>query len=260
MASCFLTDSPALLSCEHGGNRVPADYAALFAGQADLLAGHRGFDIGALDVARYLRGRLDLPLIAATTTRLLVDLNRSPNHPRLFSELTRRLPRAERERILARHYRPYRERITHWLVQHAGRRSPAIHVSVHSFTASLNGRERRCDVGLLYDPARPLEVAFCREWQQRLRVVAPEFNVRRNYPYQGVSDGLVTWLRRRLDDRAYAGIELEVNQALVLRGGSAWRRLRRALVASWPLESVSRRRAAGARPRGGRRQPAGTRR
>ena len=31
-----------LLTCEHGGNRVPEEFRALFAGQETLLAGHRG--------------------------------------------------------------------------------------------------------------------------------------------------------------------------------------------------------------------------
>jgi hypothetical protein len=36
-----------LVSCEHGGNRVPARYVALFEGAADVLATHRGYDLGA---------------------------------------------------------------------------------------------------------------------------------------------------------------------------------------------------------------------
>ena len=67
-----------LVSCEHGGNRVPKAYAPLFAGAADVLATHRGFDIGALEVARAFGRRLGVTPFTATTTRLVVDLNRSP--------------------------------------------------------------------------------------------------------------------------------------------------------------------------------------
>jgi hypothetical protein len=56
-----------------------------------------------------------------------------------------------------------------------------------------------------------------------VRVAAPELVLRRNYPYRGTSDGLVTYLRRRHGDRAYAGVELEVNQKHV--GGRGWRAL-----------------------------------
>src|SRR5688572_18373600 len=64
-----------LVSCEHGGNRVPAAYAPLFADAADVLATHRGYDLGALEVARAFGRRLGVTPVTATTTRLVVDLN-----------------------------------------------------------------------------------------------------------------------------------------------------------------------------------------
>ncbi len=223
-----------LLTCEHGGNRVPARYAPLFAGRRRLLASHRALDLGALAAARALRQRLGVPLIAATTTRLLVDLNRSPGHRRWFSEITRELPKAERQRIVARHYEPYRarvrERLSGWIA--SGR--VALHVSVHSFTPRLDGERRRCDIGLLYDPARPLEVAWADAWARALRTRAPSLVVRRNYPYRGIADGLVTRLRRELPRRAYAGIELEINQAWTRRSPADWRRLMADLAATLP--------------------------
>lgn len=223
-----------LLSCEHGGNRVPAAYRELFAGQAALLATHRGYDIGALAAARHLRDAWGAPLVAATTTRLLVDLNRSPGHHRRFSEFTRSLPAAERARILARHYAPYRDDVAARVAAAvaAGRR--VWHVSVHSFVAALDGQERGCDVGLLYDPSRPMERRLGRDWQAGLRRHAPGLRVRRNFPYRGVADGLVTALRRQFGPRQYAGLELELNQALAEAGGAPWRQLLAALAASLP--------------------------
>ena len=47
--------------------------------------------------------------------------------------------------------------------------------------------------------------------------------LRRNYPYRGVSDALVTHLRRRYGSRGYVGMELEVNQKHV--GSRGWRAL-----------------------------------
>jgi predicted N-formylglutamate amidohydrolase len=43
-----------LLTCEHGDNRIPREYAALFEGTKDVIASHRGWDPGALDCARSL--------------------------------------------------------------------------------------------------------------------------------------------------------------------------------------------------------------
>ena len=43
-----------LVTCEHGGNRVPKEYRRLFAGWEPVLASHRGYDPGALTLAREL--------------------------------------------------------------------------------------------------------------------------------------------------------------------------------------------------------------
>jgi predicted N-formylglutamate amidohydrolase len=86
---------------------------------------------------------------------------------------------------------------------------------VHSFTPVLGGEVRNADVGLLYDSQRPSEVRACRRWQAALAEIDPSLRVRRNYPYRGAADGLATWLRRRLPDARYAGVELELNQALL---------------------------------------------
>src|SRR5512134_4185335 len=93
-----------LVSCEHGGNRVPAEYAALFAGAHDVLATHRGFDLGAAAVARAFGRQLGVEPFTATTTRLVVDLNRSPGNRNLFSAHTRPLPREARSAIVKRYY------------------------------------------------------------------------------------------------------------------------------------------------------------
>ena len=65
-----------IITCEHGGNAVPAAYAALFSGHELLLETHRGWDPGALELAGQMASKFDAPLYAATTTRLLIDLNR----------------------------------------------------------------------------------------------------------------------------------------------------------------------------------------
>ena len=222
------------LSCEHGGNRVPARYARHFAGTGKLLATHRGYDIGSLEAARFLRARLDVPLISATVTRLLVDLNRSPAHPRLFSEITRTLDTETRRQILRRHYQPHRDKVQAMAKAGISASGRVIHLSVHSFTPEMNGHPRHCDIGLLYDPSRHLEAEFCDRWRRRLRSAEPALIVRRNYPYRGVADGLVTYLRRRFDARRYIGVEIEINQALAKKGGPQWKRLLSVLADTLP--------------------------
>ena len=222
-----------VITCEHGGNRIPASYRALFRGKRALLESHRGYDPGALAVARDLARDFAAPLVASTTSRLLVDLNRSIGHPRLFSEAIRASPAGLRAAIVERHYQPYRAKIEGLVMRSVSRGRRVIHLSSHSFTPELDGKVRRADVGLLYDPGRRTEAALCDRWKVSLAALAPQLRVRRNYPYAGKGDGLTSHLRRQFPQASYVGIELEVNQAIVLAAGRRWTALRRTLVDSF---------------------------
>jgi predicted N-formylglutamate amidohydrolase len=201
-----------LLTCEHGGNAVPGKWRPLFEGRRKLLASHRGWDPGALPMARQLARQTGSALVAATTTRLLVDLNRSPHNPAAFSDITRPLPRAAREELLDRYHRPHWDRVRAAL---AGGRGPVVHVAVHSFTPVWHGETRRVGIGLLYDPGRIGERTFAIAWQRRLACLLPGVEIRRNAPYRGDADGLTTGLRREYAEDRYLGIELEMNQRLL---------------------------------------------
>jgi predicted N-formylglutamate amidohydrolase len=208
-----------LLTCEHGGARVPASCRACFVGREGLLRTHRAFDRGALPIARALARELEAPLIAATVSRLVVDLNRSPGHPDLFSAATRGLPPDARERLMVRYYHPHRRRVAAWIAGHAAPDTPVLHVAVHTFAPVLRGLRRNADVGVLYDPARAFEQRLAGAWAAGLRAARPRLAVRLNAPYRGTADGLTRALRKAFANAVYAGIELEVNQRLVGRPG-----------------------------------------
>jgi predicted N-formylglutamate amidohydrolase len=187
-------------------------YASLFAGHDALLASHRGYDPGALSMAKTLARALDAPLVASTTSRLLVELNRSPGRQFRLSPIMHGAPRALRDEVTRDYYVPYRSRVEAFVEREVTAGRSVLHVSSHSFTPVLDGTIRCGDIGLLYDPARPREREFCARWQRRLSEALPGLVVRRNFPYLGRSDGLTSWLRKRFDGDAYVGLELEVNQ------------------------------------------------
>jgi predicted N-formylglutamate amidohydrolase len=221
-----------MVTCEHGGNRVPRRYAGLFRGWERRLATHRGMDFGALLMAREMAKALRAPLVASTVTRLLVDLNRSVGHRDVHSRASGRTSLDERERIVRRHYLPYRAQVEDLVAKAIGRGRRVIHISSHSFTPRLRGEVRRADVALLYDPARPGERGLVARWRAAFKRAAPELRVRRNYPYLGKLDGLTSHLRRRHPPDVYVGVELELNQAMVLGTESRWARLRATVVES----------------------------
>jgi predicted N-formylglutamate amidohydrolase len=224
-----------LITCEHGGNRIPPRYRYLFAGFEALLQTHRGYDAGALALAKEMARVLAAPLFASTTSRLLVDLNRSIGHPHLYSEVTRGAPAGVRGEILESYYLLHRNKVEADIAKAVVRGSRVIHVASHSFTPALGGTVRNADIGLLYDPARSGEAELCRRWQAQLRALAPVLKVRRNYPYAGKSDGLTAYLRRRFPAEVYIGIELEINQKHFFNGGRNWRNVR-----GWVIEALRR--------------------
>lgn len=215
-----------LISCEHGGNRIPPRYRCFFRGHEALLTSHRGYDPGALAMAGDLARALGAPLHFSTTSRLLIDLNRSSGHPKLYSEATRNAPAAIRREILERCYLPYRRQAEAAIAELVAHGHRVIHISSHSFTPELDGTVRNADIGLLYDPSRSGEVELCRRWQGALKTLAPKLRVRRNYPYTGKSDGFTAYLRRRFPAESYVGIELEINQRHTGKRNRGWPVLR----------------------------------
>lgn len=204
-----------LITCEHASCAIPARWQLLFAGHEDVLASHRGWDPGAIELARRLAGHLDAALLVGRASRLLVDLNRSAGHPQRFSEFTRGLAPEEKREIERDWWQP------HWLryrrfIEHASQ--PVVHIACHSFTPVLAGRPRRVDIGLLHDPSRAPETQFCRRLRGQIELRQPDLRVRMNAPYQGRANGLGQQHRRVFSLRRLISVELEVNQALVARG------------------------------------------
>lgn len=209
------TPSVVLVTCEHGGNEVPPEYAPLFRDADAVLASHRGWDPGALGYGLRMATRLSVPLMASTVTRLLVELNRSPDHPDLFSRYTRGLVGNARRRVIERFYLPHRSGVEGFVRRAVDAGERVLHLGAHSFTDVLDGAERAVDVGLLFDPDRACERGVCRGWGETLRAARPGWLVRDNEPYLGTDDGLTTYLRTRFPDGAYAGVEIEVRQGLL---------------------------------------------
>lgn len=221
-----------VITCEHGGNRIPPAYRRYFAPFKSMLQTHRGWDPGALDMARDLARDFHASGVSSTTSRLLVDLNRSMGHPRQFFEATPVDPPSVRAEIVARHYEPYWSEVEALVRDAISQKRRVIHISSHSFTPVLDGEVRTADVGLLYDPARAGEVALCERWKSALRSMDPALRVRRNYPYLGKHDGLTAHLRKRHPPRSYIGIELEISHDTVFGPLPRWKALRKTIIDS----------------------------
>ena len=215
----MLSEQPTLsplklvLTCEHGGRDIPKAFKKYFVG-SEHLETHRGYDLGALDLFNHLQPLANTSFFS-TTSRLVVELNRSIFHKQLFSEYTKPLSKIEKRKIIETHYLPYRISVGHETAKLISSNNTVLHLSIHSFTPELNGQVRHCDIGLLYDSGIEKEKEFCKQLKSEILNQNSNLNVRFNYPYLGKSDGFTTFLRKQFP-KAYLGIEVEVNQKFVM--------------------------------------------
>lgn len=204
-------DEVVVLSCEHGGNTIPAAYEKLFVNAGKSLSSHRGYDIGALELFHLIKNDYVVYKQCATVSRLLVDINRSLHRRTLFSEYTKGLSKGERETILDNYYYAFRKPFEQQIAMLWQQNKTVLHLSVHSFTPVLNGEVRQTDFGILYNPERKQEKQFAQLWKTELNRLLPDYRVRFNYPFRGKPDGHVRYFRDREEEK-YLGIEFEMNQ------------------------------------------------
>ena len=220
--------SPALMiTCEHASNALPDFVLRAFRDSDgipdDVLASHRGYDIGAYNIFSILVKRLKPDFHCSSRfSRLVVDMNRSSTSKSFYSEYTASLPSTVKARMLSV-WEKYREKIESFVagkITASARKKDneaplkVIHLGIHSFTPVMNGVERDADVGILYDPARPTEAKIADTLIKNILERAPWLKIRKNYPYLGKSDGLTTTLRQKFG-ASYAGLEIEINQKLL---------------------------------------------
>jgi len=208
-------------------------YKHLFENHDDVLNTHRGFDIGALNLTMFVTREIQVPVFVYPFTRLLVEINRSEGHRKLFSEFTNKLTNKEKSEIINNFYLPYRINVERQIANAAemtAHQSFVLHVSIHSFTPILNNCERTADIGILYDPASSRESIVAEIWKDEINNYDKSWDVRRNYPYLGKADGFTTYLRKQFGADNYCGIELEVNQKYAENRDTAdWIRLKKTI-------------------------------
>lgn len=229
--------SDVVLVCEHASRHIPPGYNGLGVGAADLQR-HIAWDIGAAEVTRHLSALLDAPAFLATSSRLLIDLNRpldSPSSIVVHSEATAipgnvDLAEAERQRRAAEIFTPFHAAIGACLDarqgQVRGQGRPVRLVSIHSFTPVYLGVARIWHAGVLFDQAK----AFGQAMVERLQ--EPGLNVGANVPYQsGRTEDYAVPIHG--DDRGIPAVLIEIRQDLIgeAAGALAWaERLARVLM------------------------------
>lgn len=151
-----------LISCEHGGNRLPQFAINEVSIPQGVLESHRGYDLGALEIALKLGQAIKVKPIVNKVTRLLIDYNRSLHNQKIWSPYTQNISPKVRGKLIA-DYSQYRKDIESNILK------STVHLSVHSFTPVMNGEKRNCEFALLYDPARKAEKKLAFQIKSKLK-------------------------------------------------------------------------------------------
>ena len=208
-----------VVSCEHASPELPPSFQSLGLSASDLLS-HSSWDEGAAVVAKEVAAAFGVFPYLGGWSRVLADLNRSPENEQSVPETSfglyvpgnYRLSSRDRAERLRRYHRPYREVVRRAVRDVIDKGDVCLHLAVHSFTDEIDGVPRDGEAGVLYDPEHPLEARFA---EKMLFVMRGLLDTRPNYPYLGTADALSTTLRKEMPPELYAGVEIELSHGLV---------------------------------------------
>ena len=150
----------------------------------EVLNSHRGWDIGAEEVARHLAERLDATLVLQRYSRLVIDANRPPVDASSIPEVSdgeiilgnRDLSAAQRNARIDEIFAPMDSAVRQMF--RAKERRYAF--SIHSFTRVLGGDVRPWHAGFLSRTRRD----FARRLMDEISTHAPDLVLAVNQPYQ----------------------------------------------------------------------------
>jgi predicted N-formylglutamate amidohydrolase len=218
-------DAGLVLLCDHASNALPPEYGTLGLDPTEL-ARHIAYDIGAAGMVRRIAAALDVPAVLSHYSRLLIDLNRGLDDPTLIMRLSdgaiipgnRHLDDAERERRIARCWRPYHDAVSAVIERCLAAGVPPVLFSVHTMTDRWKGVARPWHTSVLWDPA---DARLAGALVAALRTEG-DLIVGENEPYRGALEGDTMWqhgLRRGL---AHAIIEVRQDLVGDAAGEARW--------------------------------------
>lgn len=204
-----------LLLCDHAGNALPEGYGTLGLPPAELTR-HIAYDIGSAGVTRRLGSELGVPAIMTRFSRLLIDCNRGEDDPTLIMRLSdgavvpanRTLTGEEREKRIARYYRPYHAAVAEIIDRALAGGVVPVLLSIHSFTPVWRGVARPWHAAVLWDKDPRFAQALLAALRTDSALVVGD-----NEPYTGRLKGDCLW--RHGTSRGLPHAIIEIRQDLI---------------------------------------------
>ena len=202
--------------CEHASNAFPEPWGDLGLGPEERAA-HIAWDPGALGLARALAAELDAPLVHATASRLIYDLNRPPQAPGAMparSEVydipgnATIAPEARLARTEA-FYIHFHAALRALIARRAALGLAPVLVTIHSFTPIWFGQPRAVEMGVIHDADPRLATALVTAARAGLAL-----DTRLNEPYSA-ADGVTHTLALQATPLGIPNVMIELRNDLI---------------------------------------------
>lgn len=207
-------NSPVIIICEHASNRIPKDLDGLGL-TLQQQNSHIAWDPGALGVSKAMSNKMAWPLVAATISRLVYDLNRPPDSldaVRVRSENydvpgNKNLSKQARNLRVQEVHLPFHKTVQDII---AARLSALkLIVTIHSFTPVYDGHVREVEMGILNGKHT--------DFAEAMNACVPDyfgFLVRQNEPYSA-ADGVTYSIDLHGEQSQIATVMLEIRNDLI---------------------------------------------
>ncbi len=208
-----------VIVCDHASNRVPKSLGDLGLGKADLKK-HIAWDPGTEDIGRRLSKKLEAPVVFASYSRLVVDLNRGHNHADCMRGVSDHIRIPGNEKLTAAHkaqrvaeiFRPYHSAVDAQVQRFLGRGIAPLLLSIHSFTPKMDGFIRPWHIGVLWNK----EEGIARRLIGSLKESNPKLRVGENEPYSLKSENFTkNTVSTHAEKRGLPYVIVEFRQDLV---------------------------------------------
>ncbi|MBI3441736.1 MAG: N-formylglutamate amidohydrolase [Proteobacteria bacterium] len=207
-----------LVICDHASNRVPRALKGLGLQKHDLNR-HIGWDIGTEDVGKRIGKELDMPIVLANYSRLVVDLNRAPHHSECIPEVSDKtiiianndLSKKAKEQRLREIFWPYQKQLEKQINRLLRKGRPFL-LAVHSFTPELNDVKRPWHMSVLWNKQEKIAKRLIAEIRRR----DPSLLVGSNEPYTLKDERFTgSTMYRHAEERDLPYVFVEFRQDLI---------------------------------------------
>ncbi len=205
----------AIIVCDHATNFVPG-YLNNLGLSHEQLSSHIGWDIGAANVSKNMAEMMDIPIVLAPVSRLVIDCNRCGGHQTLIPNTSddviilgnQNLSDIEIEARFNAYYQPFHSAVENIVAAHLMDGDIPLMIGMHSFTPHMNGDERPWHIGFLWDKDPRLAQALIGLIERET-----DLKVGDNQPYSGRD--LYYTMQRHGADHGLPQTTIEIRQDLV---------------------------------------------